>query len=110
MDKFTDIINNLTERNIIIITGDFNAKHTSWFNDHNNKVGEKLNDFTNASVFIILNDEAPTIQELNNRSYYYQRMHKPSKHNVIKFVVGLRDVLVKKKISIWRVNKADWSE
>ena len=120
MDKFTDIINNLTERNIII-TGDFNAKHISWFNDHNNKVGEKLNDFINASEFIILNDEAPTyknsiidltiikgctnlVKEWDVKPNVYIK----SDHNVIKFVVGLRDVSVKKKI--WRVNNADWSE
>ena len=61
MAELIKIMNSLKDRNIIV-TGDLNAKHTAWFNDDVNTLGEDLNEFINASDYIVMNDEVPTYQ------------------------------------------------
>ena len=58
----------LVDHNKIIIAGDLNARHTTWFNSRNNRNGNTVRDFADREGIAIIAPDTPTHFPSNNSS------------------------------------------
>ena len=73
----------LTKHSNVLLVGDLNAHHESWFSTHNCVDGEAIVNFTHDNDLCILNNESPT----------YQPLHRPNYQSVLDLVICSRSLI-----------------